>query len=911
MVRVGWKELSGRAVAAVLFASMFTSQVHAQTNSCTPATSAQAPANNTTVTCSGTVVNQNGLVGWGTGVETGDTINVQTDASVIGPAAGIFVNDATIINAGRIGIAGGVNFGVAAQTGVTINNSGTIHGDVTAVEVNQGSTVIINSNTGLIEATGVKGIAIDVAGDATVSSSGTIQATTLAIRALSTAMVNNLGGRITGGSSAILADNVVVSNSGLIEVTGAAQDAIGALSKAAVHNLAGGTISATRSAIVAGSIDVTNDNGATITGGTAIAGSGTVRNAGTISGSNVSVQFNGAGTNTLILQTGSVLTGDAIGGAGPNQLILQGNGSADNNFLNFNTLDVQADNAWIWNNTSTIGATTITSGTLAVDGGLTSPVSVNSGGTLAGRGTVTGDVTVASGGAVAPGAVAPFSTLSVAGNVAFQPGSLYRVNVNAAGQNDRLAVTGIATLAGGAVNVGTQNGFAVGTPYTILTAAGGLGGTTFGGVSAQGSVFITPTLSYDANDVFLTFNVANGGGGGNGFGFTGVAQTPNQIGVAGALDASTSTNPLVAAVLGQTVEGARQAFDALSGEVYGSVQNVQAGNAQFARGAVLGRLRQASYAGVSGDLGALGFAGPELAYADAGVNAAYAKAMPGSAPERTRDLTFWTQALGGWAHADSDGNAASVKSRFGGFLSGADARLGDTWRAGLVAGYLRTNLNVNDRASSAGIDSVQVGGYLGGSLGAVNVRGGASFFYDSIDTSRAIVFPGFSDQAHASFHGNVGQVFGEVGYGMTLGHVAVEPLAGLAYVHVHDGSFAESGGVAALSGSSANESTGYSTLGVRAATALPLANGTALIPRGSLQWQYAFGDVTPVTALAFQSTGTSFTVAGIPIARNTALIEGGFDWRFSQHAKLGASYVGELAAHAQSHAVKGAFSWDF
>jgi uncharacterized protein with beta-barrel porin domain len=90
-----------------------------------------------------------------------------------------------------------------------------------------------------------------------------------------------------------------------------------------------------------------------------------------------------------------------------------------------------------------------------------------------------------------------------------------------------------------------------------------------------------------------------------------------------------------------------------------------------------------------------------------------------------------------------------------------------------------------------------------------------------------------------------------------------------------------------------------------------LANGTVLIPRGSVQWQYAFGDVTPVTALAFQSTGTSFTVAGIPIARNSALIEGGFDWRFSPQAKLGVFYQGELAAHAESHAFKGAFTWDF
>ena len=134
----------------------------------------------------------------------------------------------------------------------------------------------------------------------------------------------------------------------------------------------------------------------------------------------------------------------------------------------------------------------------------------------------------------------------------------------------------------------------------------------------------------------------------------------------------------------------------------------------------------------------------------------------------SRDLTFWAQGLGGWGHADSDGNAASLRSRFGGFLSGVDARFGETWRAGFVAGYMRSDLNVDARASSAGIDSVQLGGYASGRVGAFNVRGGASYSLDSIDTSRAIVFPGFTDKASARFHGNVGQVFGEVGYGMAL-----------------------------------------------------------------------------------------------------------------------------------------------
>ena len=89
-----------------------------------------------------------------------------------------------------------------------------------------------------------------------------------------------------------------------------------------------------------------------------------------------------------------------------------------------------------------------------------------------------------------------------------------------------------------------------------------------------------------------------------------VAQTRNQRAVATALDRGPVSNPLIIAVLNQTVAGARQAFDALSGEVFGSVHNAQSQEAQFARSAMLGRMRQSSYAGIPGDLGALGFGGP-------------------------------------------------------------------------------------------------------------------------------------------------------------------------------------------------------------------------------------------------------------------------------------------------------------
>jgi len=872
---------------------------------------------------------------------TADATVTNGSGTISGDGTGISANSVTITsNSGSIKSTNGVAiFAPGAATVMT--NSGTISGNTRGIASD--GIIIVNGNDGTIEAGGSNGRAIFAATNATVTNDiGTIQGTGtsgIGILAGGTATVTNgTGGHITGDAFGVNANMVkVISNAGTIESTGVNSIAIHAGNTATVNNLNGGRITGGFVGIEVDGVNglnVTNAVGGTIAGAVVgITGNGTVTNAGTITGGTNSVLFIGAGTNTLTLQTGSTLIGDAQGSLnGTNRLELQGNGAADNNFLAFDNLDVNASGFWTLNGNSTIRAgavsngTVVSSGTLVIDGGLTSPVvTVNSGGTLGGHGTVTGNISVASGGTVAPGAAVPFSTLTVAGAVTFQPGSVFRVNVNSTGQSDKLVVTGTnaADLTGGTVNVLAQNGsYAPSTQYKILTvdSLGVGGGNKFSNVTTN-LAFLTPSLSYDPNgaDVFLTLALTAGGTGT--FGFSDAAQTRNQKAVAGALDASPISYPLITALLNQTIDGARRAFDALSGEVFGSVHNTQAGEAQFARGAMLGRLRQASYASAPGELGALGFAGPGLAYGSGEAAAsptqaynAYAEFPTKAAPgmnNPSRDLTFWSIGLGGWGRSGSDGNAASLTSRFGGFLSGADERFGDTLRAGLVAGYMRSDLNVDARSSSAGVDSVQLGAYAGGRLGAFNVRGGASYSIDSIDTSRSVAFTGFTDQTSAHFHGNVGQVFGEIGYGMVLNQLAVEPLAGLAYVHLRDGSFLESGGAAALSGASTSENLGYSSLGLRAATALPLANGTVLVPRGSVQWQHAFGDVTPAAALAFQGTGTGFSVAGLPIARNTALVEGGFDWRFSPRAKLGASYQGELAAHAQTHAFKGAFTWDF
>lgn len=137
---------------------------------------------------------------------------------------------------------------------------------------------------------------------------------------------------------------------------------------------------------------------------------------------------------------------------------------------------------------------------------------------------------------------------------------------------------------------------------------------------------------------------------------------------------------------------------------------------------------------------------------------------------------------------------------------------------------------------------------------------------------------------------------------MTWRQFALEPFAGLAFVDVHTDDFAETGGAASLVGSSGNSDTTFSSLGIRSAAPIPGMGG--LTARGSVAWRHAFGTVTPTTQLVFASGGTSFVVAGVPIAKDAAAVEIGLDGPVAREATLGVAYTGQLAERAQDHAIK-------
>ena len=802
----------------------------------------------------------------------------------------------------------------------------------------------------------------------------TVSAGTMVLGAgavLTSPNVNLLTGGTLSLSTAALANDALNINGGTLQVTGIA---LNTLPNTIAYGANGGTFDIVAAANTfsisqalagagaltktgAGTLALTGDNtysgGTTISAGTLQLGNGgttgsvvgnilnnailafnrsnTLTFGGVISGTGA-VHQDGAGTT--ILTADNTYTGGTTINAGTLQLGNGGTGGSiagnvlNNGTLAFNRSDavtfggvisgtgaLQQNGAGSTNLTATnifTGATTVNAGTLFVNGSIatSSGVTVNSGGTLGGTGALP-KVTI-NGGTLSPGN--SIGTISIGGSLNFVGAGNYIVEVSPTSA-DRTNVTGApgtASLGGTLRAVGLGGTYTVGTRYTVLNATGGVSGT-FGSLAISGNFGATrPHIEYDANNVYLVLDQ----GAISPFLIGG---TPNQRAVAGAVDtallAGNQAAPFVA-LFGLTAAQLPGALDQLSGEVHVSTAGVLADESRYMRDAVLGRLRQASYGGGDTSMASLSVGGPVAAFADGELDSALAY---GKSPIVTKaprmvapsyDVTFWAQGFGARGRFETDGNAATLRRDLAGFISGVDTRVGGNGRLGVAAGYTGSK-NALDGRGTADVETAHIAGYGGWNVGAVNLRAGGAYAFHSIATDRLIAFPGFFDRTTANYDGHTGQIFGELGYGFALGNMAIEPFAGAAWVRVKTDAAAERGGLAALNVAGTTFETGYATLGIRAAGMIALGHDMMLVPRGTLAWQHAFDTITPAGVLAFQAAPVPFTIAGVPIARDSLLAEAGLDLAIGRNVTLGVSYVGQVASNVQDHAAKGKFSWKF
>jgi outer membrane autotransporter protein len=805
----------------------------------------------------GNIVTINGNLAGGTGIPGTTTggygLWVQTDGG------SSFVNNGSI--AGGNGAAAGGRGGTGARTRTgTFFNNGTIQG---------------GEGRGVLQG----GIGIEL---------------------VNTDLTNN--SLIQGGSSA------AAGGAGIQAIGGTANSLINTGTIRGGNGVSGSVLA---SGILWGTGFAVLDNQGTIEGGTGGSGiwSGTritATNSGTIragSGQANAIMVGSGATAflDLTLQAGSVIEGNVAANANAANDVLRLGGDANwaldgdlgsaGQYRNFDTLEKTGASTWTVNSSGDFaGATNILAGKLLVNGSLAgSAVTVASGATLGGSGTV-GATTIAAGGTIAPGS--SIGTVTVNGAFMQAAGSTYQVEVDPGTvTSDRIAVNGTATLARGAsISVINYTGaaYVAGQRYTILTSTGLTG--TYGFPEQVLTAFLSLRDAYDANNAYLAVVQTRSVGE--------VGTTPNEVEVGKGVDSLPTGNPVQGGVLNQpSVDAARRALNELSGEIHASAKTALIEESWLLRAAINDRLRSA--------FGSVGAATLNYSYT---ADLAPSARRPMPVPQRDH-LAVWGQGYGAWGKTDSDGNAAQIKRSTGGFLIGGDAAVFDNLRFGAVAGYSRSDFDIASRASSGESDNYHIGLYGGGQWGAINLRAGASYTWHDVDTRRAVSSAFIGSAPRASYDAATAQVFGEAGYRIDLGRVALEPFAGLAYVNLHTDGFSETGAATALTAQGDDTGVGYSTLGLRASSSFDL-QGMAMTVRGGLGWRHAFGDVAPKTTLAFAGS-SAFIISGVPIARDSAIAEAGFDVAIGRGATLGLSYAGQLAESAQDHSFKGVLAVKF
>jgi len=549
-----------------------------------------------------------------------------------------------------------------------------------------------------------------------------------------------------------------------------------------------------------------------------------------------------------------------------------------NNISGHGGLTKQGIGALVLTGTNTYsGPTLVTQGLLAINGSVTSAVTVGQSGVLGGSGRV-GSLLATRGGTVAPGN--SIGTLNVAGDVTFEPGSTYAVELSPT-SSDRIVAGGTATLNGGTVTLALENSptllsgaqaqSLIGRQYNILQAAGGINGS-FGAVLPD-YLFIGGTLDYAASGVQLDV-VRNANS------FASAAVTDNQRAVATAAEQLGAGNAVYESLLtAPNAASAQDAFQQLSGEIYPALQTALLNDSRYLREAVGERLQ-------NGEMGAT---------------------------SQTVDSrgNVWVKALGAWGKTDSRSTAGYTTS-IGGMLAGVDGALDDDTRLGLVAGYSDTSLNMGSGTHSrAAVDSYHFGAYAGHEIGAWRLSGGATYSWHRADVKRDLQYGEVAGKQKAKVDARSTQVFGEAAYRVNLQPLALEPFANLAYVHLDTDGVTEKGDAAALKTRDDRRDLVLSTLGMRALKTFNVNDHQTLEVSGTLGWQHNLSSVDAEQHLAFASGGPSFAVESAPMVRDAALVGARVSLALSKDARVNFDYNGLLASKDKVHGVGLSLDWAF
>lgn len=511
------------------------------------------------------------------------------------------------------------------------------------------------------------------------------------------------------------------------------------------------------------------------------------------------------------------------------------------------------------------GTTMVRGGSLSVDDALGGQLVVVEDGTLRGTGTI-GDLYVL--GVIAPGN--SVGTMTATGNAVFEPDSIFRIYADASGAS-RLNVGGSAVINGGEVEVvsllidGDKG--VVGT-HTILQSTGLSG--EFDAVSAN-YAFLDPSLTYDANNVYLVLGLLNDEG------LTEISHpfvmNANQSALAATLDSLNEDDPRYQGFYNSFIalgeDDVSPALEELSGSRMASATTLVLPAAT----SLVNNIQNSSVYGLSsGDL------------------------------DRP---TSWARIIGTSGKQDNGNDMPGSDIRSTGIETGIEAPFGDTFLVGAALGLQEGSI------SSGGLSTVDneitsLAFYGQYNLDRLRISGALG--YSGIENESTRLVPQFGQQT-ASFDSEVWISDVVIAYDWIegTGGLTITPLAGLRYTSLNQDAYTEDGPVA-LDFSSFNSDSLRTRIGAEVSHDIKTKNGTSIAVNWGAVWSHEVGD-PDTTMQASLLEGQSFDVKGQGLPRD--MVELGFavHAEMSDNVRLTAGYSGNMAEGYRDHSVQAGFSF--
>ena len=614
--------------------------------------------------------------------------------------------------------------------------------------------------------------------------------------------------------------------------------------------------------------------------------------------------------NRFEIQPGATVNGNVFAGLGTDTFVLGGPGAASfdvaligTQYNGFDSLLKEDASTWTLTGTNTVAAPFLVSGGTLADNATLANVLM----TIGPDGRLQGNATL--GGLVVNGTVAPgnsIGTISVAGDVVFNTGSTYEVEIAAPDQADLISATGTATVNGGALQImlDPDTSYSDGQTYRIVE--GGTGVVHNGDFTTNQPFSLLRTdvvYGTDFVDLLLTANIP----------FTTFAHTPNQYQSATGLqdleqsgDALTVYNKIVQLSLAPDGgDAVRRAFDLASGEIYASGTHVLMSNERLFTGTLLSQGNAAIGQGNAGT----GTETAPLGYASASPRQVDALAKLTGDDDGTHTGAprgAFVAPVGSAGSIVGDGNAAAINWQTAGLIGGYETPVDVVFGsavAGFGVGYLHSSAAVDARLSKLTSEGFHFGGYGAWTDGRYVATGAFAFGAASIDTTRHVMFGGIDRTAEASYWAQSVDLEAEVSRPFDIGDdTRLAPLATLSAGWMGHGAATETG-AGSLNLTVASENQGWfdTGLGVSLSRRFVAANRINGMVEARVVWEHGFGSTVPRQGLAFAGSPTAFSVAGPDQGSDRLRLGLSLGVKVGPRADFRAGYDGMFSAAAQDH----------